>query len=780
MNTYSPGRIAACGALAVTLVVTACSSSLKDDELNSLGGTLEAWPELDEAGTATTPVYPDVTLTAYHLLRTDDGIATMLFDLANRSNDDLTAGDILGYDDFLPITLYDPEGNVEYQSTRIDHEQETGGCACSSATVPVPAGETSTLHVTYSDIPEEIETVRLNISRFTPIADVPVTRAGSFEVATGAATQVEYDDDLVVAVDSVRPHEEGTVVTARYINRGSTEPVPVTDFPSPGSLSLVDADLGALFWPRTAADEPVATQLSEETTLAKGESAEVEVLMARVPDDTSAVRLRGPGLRGSLPAPVEDDPAETDTLSVPGSLDDPAIRTLHSPTLRYSDPEVPTEEPDLPPIDETGAELPSIDVTETLTSEAQPGWAVGVRGLVRGPGAYSTLLVDITGDDVSGWWPEGLGLDQYADDLGAITVIDPQAEKLYGVYATGTTAFSVGGNCCWRDGDTVHGYAILPPVEPSASTVTVDVPTFGQVEGVPVVDGPERPVDGPVKATMRVRENDRLRLDILTVSRLAGSNGTLVRARAVNESDPDLATAAFADHDSLCDLVINDPTTGDRYFTTDPCTANVWSVDLAQGAELVYEVRFPELPENLDEVVLAFAGYLPSGPIRIEDDQRPWYLTLPDQGEPVDGTTYYAAEGTADGLATTTQTEDTVEVVLSTDVLFDFDSAELTPDAASRVAALVTDIEEQAAAGSVAVTGYTDDVGEEDYNQTLSEQRAEAVRAALAEAMTRSDLTFEVQGRGENDPVAPNQIEGRDNPDGRARNRRVTIVYEPR
>ena len=80
-------------------------------------------------------------------------------------------------------------------------------------------------------------------------------------------------------------------------------------------------------------------------------------------------------------------------------------------------------------------------------------------------------------------------------------------------------------------------------------------------------------------------------------------------------------------------------------------------------------------------------------------------------------------------------------------------------------------------AGTLEITGYTDDVGTEEYNQTLSEQRAAAVQAALEPALDRSDLTLDVSGRGSADPVAPNAIDGNDNPDGRAANRRVTITY---
>ena len=68
------------------------------------------------------------------------------------------------------------------------------------------------------------------------------------------------------------------------------------------------------------------------------------------------------------------------------------------------------------------------------------------------------------------------------------------------------------------------------------------------------------------------------------------------------------------------------------------------------------------------------------------------------------------------------------------------------------------------------VEGHTDSVGGDDYNQRLSEQRGEAVRAYLTEeGMAASSVT--AKGFGETQPVASNE-----NAAGRQQNRRVEIV----
>ncbi|MEM1359278.1 MAG: OmpA family protein [Bacteroidota bacterium] len=69
----------------------------------------------------------------------------------------------------------------------------------------------------------------------------------------------------------------------------------------------------------------------------------------------------------------------------------------------------------------------------------------------------------------------------------------------------------------------------------------------------------------------------------------------------------------------------------------------------------------------------------------------------------------------------------------------------------------------------VAINGHTDDVGNDDDNLKLSEQRAESVKAYLIEqGVAASRIT--TQGFGESRPVASNETE-----EGRAKNRRTTF-----
>ncbi|MGI5204000.1 OmpA family protein [Spirillospora sp. CA-108201] len=117
-----------------------------------------------------------------------------------------------------------------------------------------------------------------------------------------------------------------------------------------------------------------------------------------------------------------------------------------------------------------------------------------------------------------------------------------------------------------------------------------------------------------------------------------------------------------------------------------------------------------------------------------------------------------------------------ITVRISADVLFDFGKATLTGAARSRIAALAPRL--RGARGAVQVAGHSDSIGEPAYNLTLSEQRAEAVKAELAKALTGTSLRIEAKGYGETKPVVPNEQGGKDDPAGRAKNRRVEITYE--
>jgi outer membrane protein OmpA-like peptidoglycan-associated protein len=117
------------------------------------------------------------------------------------------------------------------------------------------------------------------------------------------------------------------------------------------------------------------------------------------------------------------------------------------------------------------------------------------------------------------------------------------------------------------------------------------------------------------------------------------------------------------------------------------------------------------------------------------------------------------------------QTRDTARglIVSMPDVLFDFNKYTLKPEARERLARIsgivlaYPDLKLQ-------IEGYTDSIGSDEYNQTLSEKRAESVRDYLVSSGVSMN-NVAAQGLGKADPVADNSTAS-----GRKLNRRVEMI----
>ncbi|GAA3944163.1 hypothetical protein GCM10023085_27710 [Actinomadura viridis] len=118
-----------------------------------------------------------------------------------------------------------------------------------------------------------------------------------------------------------------------------------------------------------------------------------------------------------------------------------------------------------------------------------------------------------------------------------------------------------------------------------------------------------------------------------------------------------------------------------------------------------------------------------------------------------------------------------VTVRMSADVLFDFNQATLTDAARRRIGQLAPRL--RGSTGTVEVAGHSDAIGAPAYNQALSTRRAEAVKAELVRLLGGSaGSRVQARGYGESKPVAPNEKDGKDDPEGRAKNRRVDVTFQ--
>ena len=72
----------------------------------------------------------------------------------------------------------------------------------------------------------------------------------------------------------------------------------------------------------------------------------------------------------------------------------------------------------------------------------------------------------------------------------------------------------------------------------------------------------------------------------------------------------------------------------------------------------------------------------------------------------------------------------------------------------------------------VELSSHTDSKGSEVQNMQLSQKRADAaVSYVVSKGIEKEKII--AKGFGESMPVAPNEINGKDSPDGRAKNRRT-------
>jgi outer membrane protein OmpA-like peptidoglycan-associated protein len=118
-------------------------------------------------------------------------------------------------------------------------------------------------------------------------------------------------------------------------------------------------------------------------------------------------------------------------------------------------------------------------------------------------------------------------------------------------------------------------------------------------------------------------------------------------------------------------------------------------------------------------------------------------------------------------------TGDRLIVTLPQDILFASDSYAVQPGLTDDLRTVARSLQKYPDS-IVQVVGHTDNTASAEYNQNLSELRAEAVADKLMDAGVAFDR-IETIGRGESDPVASNLSEA-----GKAQNRRVEIVIVPR
>lgn len=127
-----------------------------------------------------------------------------------------------------------------------------------------------------------------------------------------------------------------------------------------------------------------------------------------------------------------------------------------------------------------------------------------------------------------------------------------------------------------------------------------------------------------------------------------------------------------------------------------------------------------------------------------------------------------------EGVDVTRPSEGEIEVRLTSDILFDFNSAALRAESRQTLRDLAQTFSRYSDINYIEVEGHTDSVGSDDFNLDLSRRRASSVRDYLVDQGVASTYIV-ARGFGESQPKSSN-----DSAEGRQLNRRVEISIKAR
>ena len=297
------------------------------------------------------------------------------------------------------------------------------------------------------------------------------------------------------------------------------------------------------------------------------------------------------------------------------------------------------------------------------------------------------------------------------------------------------------------------------------------------------------PGDGTLMSEPITHKMQVAHADLLALSRTSASNVT-VRIRIFNDgTGPMTIWGSFGEEwmpgIGLQSIGLNaggvallDALHNKVYYPSRTTDGNCLCTDLSnhtlqKGETISLYAVFPAPPADVTRVTVLLPLTAPFQDVPIGNGPVP----LPDPSldptkTPLGPARVYTLQVGSDGGVASADEDDSKRAVkLSSDVLFAINKADLTSAATAVLQDLAKQIDASTGA-TVKVDGYTDNTGNDAINQPLSQHRAAAVAGALRQLVTRQGVSFQTAGHGSADPVADNG-----NPDGRRKNRRVTVTF---
>jgi len=379
--------------------------------------------------------------------------------------------------------------------------------------------------------------------------------------------------------------------------------------------------------------------------------------------------------------------------------------------------------------------------------------------------------------------PKVAGFDRYW--IGRIVLVDVKSKTKHLPLKDATGQFIGGPKGDWLDGGRIA--LKIPPkqstvlwayFEPVAqgSVMTVEVPFMFPFENVPVTEGPGKVFasgtagstpGGAVATLVSAKRADQV---VNVRLRLAAERGVEV----------DLVSSYFM----FYDVFLFDPVAKRKYPLLKDTAGNFQGQPLTVGID-----GGAFIPDWRKTTLVSLTFQAPPDTVQRADLFLPEFL--PFEGVTIEGLGGAAAGGIAaagttlglDGALKELKAEVTaaeIKIDLAADVLFDFDKASIKKEAEPSLQNLATVLKANPGA-AVTIEGHTDAKGADAYNQTLSEQRAAAVKQWLVANAQVNGANISTRGWGKSKPVTHNaKPDGSDDPEGRAKNRRVQIIVRKR
>lgn len=267
-----------------------------------------------------------------------------------------------------------------------------------------------------------------------------------------------------------------------------------------------------------------------------------------------------------------------------------------------------------------------------------------------------------------------------------------------------------------------------------------------------------------------------LRIDIYALERV-GEDLLRLNLGVTNNSSESFilgySIAGSNDEDTGGDISLIDSVNQQRYLSykqsDDRCFCNSLEGSIESGATEHLWVIFPEPPNDVESMTVVTPVTPPLMDIPITASSESIENNNLAERQVLDLT---LISDNLDDQTGRTESGDEVSILLSSDVLFDTNSSELTNDAEEILEQVSQEIDD-ATSSTVSIDGHADNTGDDSVNNPLSQDRAESVESALVDLIAREGISFEVTGHGSADPIADNNTE-----EGRERNRRVSVTFE--